>query len=270
MNKNRTLQFGLLTFLGMLIWGPIVAAMFRLVQPNADLLTRYLFDKGLFAVVLLVLMSIFGGLKYFGYERSTSWWFLLPGLPFLTLGVLVLFAPNATFGLSMPATVGWILVAVFVGIGEESVYRGILWRAFESRGPLVTAFATSALFGAVHLIGLFTDIPWQIIISLAVFAFGGGMMFAAIRLVSGSLLAPIVLHAVFDAGAIVAAGGASEMFDETWSVSRLVIPGVVFGVWGLACILFIQKRRSKNRLDNPHDTTAIPMGVVEEEAITTA
>lgn len=245
MNKKKVQQFGLLVFIGMLIWGPVVSSLTSWLLPDADSLQTYLIHKGLFVVLLLAVMHKVGGLKFFGIERGTSWWFWVPGLPILLLTAAVFFAPNAAFGLSVSATVGWIFVALLVGIGEESVFRGILWRAFEARGILVTAFATSALFGTVHLIGLLADIPWQIVTSQAVFAFGVGMMFAAVRLVSGSLIAPIILHAVFDAGAIVAAGGISEMFNDTMTVERLLIPGAVFAVWGLVCILITKKRRSK-------------------------
>ena len=93
-------------------------------------------------------------------------------------------------------------------------------------------------------------------------------MFAAVRLVSGSLLAPIALHAVFDAGAIVAAGGVSEMLDDTLTVGRLLIPGAVFAVWGLACILIVKKRRSNRRLARLSDSPAIGMGGVDKEAKT--
>jgi membrane protease YdiL (CAAX protease family) len=245
MNQKKLLQFGLLVVIGMLIWGAVSSRLMSFLLPDADSLQTYLFNKGLFVVVLLAVMSKFGGLVFFGIERGSSWWFLVPALPILLLSAAVFFTPDATFKLSVAATVGWILVALFVGIGEESVFRGILWRAFESRGILVTAFATSVLFGAMHLIGLFTDIPWQIVTSQAVFAFGVGMMFAAVRLVSGSLLAPIALHTVFDACAIIAAGGVSEMFDDTMTTERLLIPGAVFAVWGLVCILIVQMRRSK-------------------------
>lgn len=245
MDEKRLRQFGLLVFLGLLIWGPVASRLTLLLLPNADSLQIYLFNKGPFAVLLLAVMSQVGGLRFFGIERGLNWWFLAPGLPFLLLTALVFFDPNAAFGLSAPATAGWILVALFVGIGEECVFRGILWKSFESRGIFVTAFATSALFGAVHLVGLLTDIPWQIVTSQAVFAFGVGMTFAAVRLVSGSLLAPIMLHAVFNAGAIVAAGGVNEVFDDTMSVGRLLIPGMVFAVWGLVCIAIVSKRHSK-------------------------
>ena len=116
-------------------------------------------------------------------------------------------------------------------------------RALEDRGVLTTSLVTSVLFGAAHLLGLFSPIPWQIVVSQAVFAAGVGMMFAAVRLASGSLLAPIFMHALFDAVAVVAAGGVKEMFSDTMSVGRLLVPGVVFFVWGLICVLVIRRRR---------------------------
>lgn len=265
MDKKRILHFGLLVFIGLLIWGPAMSGLASFLLPDAGLLTLYLLDKGIFVVVLLVVLGKLGCLKFFGFERGSSWVCLLPGMPLLLLGVLVLFAPDATFGLSMPATVGWILVALFVGISEETVFRGILWRAFEPYGTMVTALATSALFGAVHLIGLFTDIPWQIVVSLAVFAFGVGMMLAAVRTVSDSLPAPIALHTVFDAGALVAAGGASEMFDNTWTVERLLIPAMFFSVWGLACILIAKKMRSNRRTDRPSDHPQTGENAVDQD-----
>ena len=72
-----------------------------------------------------------------------------------------------------------------------------------------------------------------------------GIVFAAVRLVSGSLLAPIVLHAIFDAAALVAAGGFKEMLDDTFSVERLLIPGAIFAIWGAVSIFIVQKRRAK-------------------------
>ena len=241
MDNNKTMIFGILAMIGLVVWGPVVASLTKLLFPDADILLIYLLNKGIFAAVLLAVMSKVGGWKFFGIHPSCNWWFLVPGLPFLLLTVMLLINPEAPFGLGATATAGWIFMSIFVGIGKECVFRGILWRSFESRGTLVTAVLTSVLFGAVHLVGLFADIPWQIVVSQAVFAFGVGMMFAAVRLVSGSLVAPIILHAVFDAAAIVAAGGLNEMFDDTLSVARLLVPGAIFAAWGLANILIIQR-----------------------------
>jgi len=244
MDKKKRLQFGLIIFVGFLLWNSLASRFINLLLPGASLLLKFLLDKGIVVVLLLVAMNKASSLKYFGIERWSSWWFLLPGLPFLLLAAMLFFNPNAAYGLSTPATVGWILVALFVSLGEECLYRGVLWRAFEARGVWTTAFATSALFGMSHLFGL-DDFPWQIATSYAVWAFGAGMMLAAVRVFSGSLLAPIVLHAVFNAATLVSAGGAREMFNDTFSVERLLVPGALFAVWGAINTLIVLKRRAK-------------------------
>jgi membrane protease YdiL (CAAX protease family) len=245
MNRRTLWGLSVLAFVALVLWGHVLSPVLDLVDPDADKLTFYLINKGLFAVALLVVLAKWGGLRDYGFERGRSWWFLLPGAPFLVLTALLAVNPESPYGLGMAAALGWILVSIFVAIGEEGVFRGLFWRALEDRGVLTTSLLTSVLFGAVHLPGVFSpiSIPWQIIASQAVFAAGGGMMFAAVRLVSGSLLAPIFLHALFDAGAIVAAGGAQEMFSDTMSVGRLVVPGIALFVWGLTCVLVIRRRR---------------------------
>lgn len=245
---NRRTLYGLsaIAFLALLLWGKLLSAL-GLVNPDADQLTVYLVNKGLFAVALLAVLAKWDGLRGYGFERSRSWWFLLPAAPLLVLTALVMANPEAPYGLGLAAALGWILVTISVGIGEEGLFRGLLWRALEERGILTTSLLTSVLFGAAHLAGVFSPIPWQIIASQAVFGAGVGMMFAAVRLVSGSLLAPIFLHALFDAGAVVAAGGVQEMFSDTMSVGRLLVPGIVFFVWGLICVLVIRRRRRTTR-----------------------
>ncbi len=257
MNRRILWRLSVVAFLALLIWGQALSAVFDLVNPNADQLTYYLINKGLFAAALLVVLAKWDGLRGYGFERGRSWWFLLPGAPFLVLTALVTMNPESPFGLGLAAALGWILVSIFVSIGEEGLFRGLLWRALEDRGILTTSLLTSVLFGAVHLLGLFTPIPWEIIASMAVFAAGVGMMLAAVRLVSGSLLAPIFLHALFDAGAIIAAGGAQEMFSDTMSVGRLLVPGIIFFVWGLICVLVIRRRR--------RTTKAMPSATVSNQ-----
>jgi membrane protease YdiL (CAAX protease family) len=243
MNQRTLLTMSTLIFLAFVLWGHAFNPVIKWVLPGADHLTNYFITKGLFAVALLLVLAKWDGLRNHGFRRGQSWWFLLPAAPFLALGTMLLINPEAAYGLGVGAALGWIMVSIFVAIGEEGVFRGLMWRALEDRGALTTSVVTSLLFGTVHLVGLFTDNPWQIIVSLAVFAAGGGMMFAAVRLVSGSVMAPLVLHAVFDAAALISSGGSKGLLTDTMSVERLVFPGIAFFVWGLICVLVIQRRR---------------------------
>lgn len=242
MNQGTLFKLSAIAFLALPLWGKVLSAL-GLVDPDGDQLTVYLLNKGLYAGALLAVLAKWDGLRGYGFERIRSGWFLLPAAPFLVLTALLLANPEARYGLPPAAALGWILVAILVGIGEEGLCRGLLWRALEKRGLLTTGLLTSMLFGALHLPGVFADIPWPIVASQAVFAAGGGMIFAAVRVASGTVLAPILLHALFDACALISAGGVQEVFSETMSVGRLLGPGIVFFVWGLVWVLALRRRR---------------------------
>jgi len=92
----------------------------------------------------------------------------------------------------------WVLatlsVVVVVPIGEEIVFRGIMQQAARQglRGP-VAAVLVGVLFGVLHFE------PWYVT-GLAV---AGVAMGFALE-ITGSLLAPILLHAVYNAVALAA------------------------------------------------------------------
>ena len=103
MNRRTLWGLSALAFLALLLWGPALSVMFDLVAPDADPLTVYLVNKGLFAVALLVVLAKWDGLRGYGFERGRSWWFLLPGAPFLVLTPLVALNPESPFGLGVAA-----------------------------------------------------------------------------------------------------------------------------------------------------------------------
>lgn len=242
MNKINLSVFASVVFLLFLAWGPLVSGALSLTVGTVDQLPNYLINKGLFAVLILVLMVRYRGWRFFGLHAGQGWRFLMPSLPIFLLTVLVLLNPDAAFGLGAAATIGWIVASLAIGIGEEAVFRGVLWRAFDGKGLAFKVLVSSALFGAVHLMGLVAGFGWQIVFSQVVFAFGMGVTFAAIRHASGSLVAPIALHAIFDAGAIVAAGGINEMLNEGVQPLQMLVPGLFFLAWGGGCLWFMNRR----------------------------
>lgn len=44
-----------------------------------------------------------------------------------------------------------LLVVFIAALGEEAIFRGLLWRAFIPRGPLQTVIITSTVTGALYL-----------------------------------------------------------------------------------------------------------------------
>jgi uncharacterized protein len=91
-----------------------------------------------------------------------------------------------------------LLVALCVGVAEEGMFRGIGVITFRSSGYTEARVAlwSSVVFGLVHLVNALGSGAGAIGQAVAVsFA---GYFFYLTRRVSGGLLVPIVVHALFD------------------------------------------------------------------------
>jgi membrane protease YdiL (CAAX protease family) len=73
------------------------------------------------------------------------------------------------------------LVSGLAALSEELFFRAAL-------GPAIGFVASSALFGAAHVASRESSLPWVL------WAFGMGLLFSTLYVVSGTLLAPIFAH----------------------------------------------------------------------------
>jgi CAAX protease family protein len=81
------------------------------------------------------------------------------------------------------------LVAALAGIGEETLFRGVMQTALVARIPAWAAvLVTAAAFGLAHALSL----------TYAVLAALVGGYLGWLHLASGNLLAPILAHALYD------------------------------------------------------------------------
>jgi membrane protease YdiL (CAAX protease family) len=85
----------------------------------------------------------------------------------------------------------WIAVVVVTPIGEESLFRGFVYRGFfREPGDAATAIVvTAALFAAMHV-----QYDWFVILQV----FGFGLLLGWMRWASGSTLLTILLHGVIN------------------------------------------------------------------------
>lgn len=82
-----------------------------------------------------------------------------------------------------------LLLALFSGAGEELLFRGAMFEELLPRlGPAWTLVATSLLFAAAHVGRDRRLLVWTAL-SLAI-----GFLLGGLRLLTGSLVAPITLH----------------------------------------------------------------------------
>jgi membrane protease YdiL (CAAX protease family) len=156
----------------------------------------------------------------------------------------------ATFLGLPPATVLLLLLlnTFLVGFSEEVMFRGVLLQAFRHATAIWPAvLLTSVAFGAVHSLNVFVtgDLRAALIQSSA--AFLSGLMFIALRLRTGSLWPPIIVHALWDfATFTLGAAGAAAAHDGLPSEAAtpagatglveflpvlLVLPNAIYGLW---------------------------------------
>jgi uncharacterized protein len=89
---------------------------------------------------------------------------------------------------------GIVLLAVFAGVGEELLFRGVIQVWLAERTPVWLAVAAaSLLFGVGHWLSA----------SYALLAWLIGAYLGILFLLSGNLLAPMVAHAAYDVVALL-------------------------------------------------------------------
>ncbi len=91
-----------------------------------------------------------------------------------------------------------LLSVALAGLTEELAFRGVLLNGLLERGVWPAVLVSSALFGLMHLSNLALGSPWYSVLLQVGFAAMAGTGYAAMRLRTGSLWPPILLHALFD------------------------------------------------------------------------
>lgn len=143
-------------------------------------------------------------------DRSHRKWLWLPPMLLLAAGVGV-FANDGLGDASSRYWIGMTLTMLLVGVTEEITFRGIVVvgarRTWNREG--FALIASSVLFGLFHLPNWLLGQSLSMTIRQVVVTALLGMVFFALRRASGTLLACIVLHAVYDwmviQGALVSA-----------------------------------------------------------------
>ncbi|WP_054000053.1 CPBP family intramembrane glutamic endopeptidase, partial [Ahrensia marina] len=192
---------------------------------------------------------------------AAIWWFGWRDLRFasprkstlkiLWLPCLVLLVPLAlVFFLGLPPISLVVLVlfnSLLVGFSEETMFRGVLFRAL--RGPLSiwpAIIITSIAFGSVHILNGFTTGDFGAATIQAVSAACSGVLLIALLIRTGSIWVPIIYHALWDALLFIMAVAASDKKTAEPAASTvetatglghivvpllLVMPNFLFALW---------------------------------------
>ncbi|MEE2526025.1 type II CAAX endopeptidase family protein [Hyphobacterium sp. HN65] len=244
----RILFAALIGVLGLLAWQVLGGGIAVALVGNSNPLLLYLFIKGVFAGFIILLAILFGRLEAVGFRRPAGLSSLVYGTPVIALSLLLASQMLQTgLVVSLAVAAGWALMALFVSIGEETVFRGLLYRLMAPLGYWATAIVTSSAFGAIHLLGLFSPLPDALIYAQCIFAASVGLVLFTVRTAGGSLWTVLFLHWFIDAAAFVSAGGVNPaLANADEAIPRFLLGAAIMLAWGLPAAV-IQKRRLSRR-----------------------
>ena len=139
-------------------------------------------------------------------------------------------------------------LGVFVGFSEEMMSRGLVLTAFRSRLREGWAWLLSSLlFGLMHLLNVALGAPFSGTIAQVAIAFGSGTAFYILRRVTGSLIAAMVLHGLWDVS-VFAVGFA----PKGTAFATLLAP--VIAALSLAVVYWVIKGTNENPIT--HESTS--------------
>jgi membrane protease YdiL (CAAX protease family) len=147
------------------------------------------------------------GLRIQGRPNWNGWLlFLLAIVAVLLVGSMVSFYTAQPMAVSVIVSVAF--GSILVGIFEESVFRGIILNSLAQRhGIVLSVFASSALFGLLHLGNLLFGESGAQAAAQVTWTFLAGIILAWTYLFSGrNLILVILCHAGYDFSLILTSG----------------------------------------------------------------
>ena len=116
---------------------------------------------------------------------------------------------------------------LIVGFSEEGMFRGIIYRALRgSHGILAAVVMSSVMFGSVHVLNAFTTGHVFQSVVQACAATLSGFVFVAMLLRTGSIIVPMIYHALWDFGTftVARAGGGGGSAEDVPALVAYVVP----------------------------------------------
>lgn len=151
---------------------------------------------GVLALIAILLLSRLHWWRESGFRLPSKprslWLFIVPCLPVVL---------NAFAGFGYPGMSHLLLffaLALVVGFVEEAYFRGMILSALVPRGPWQAVITSSILFGIGHLFNLAAGANLEATLLQVVYVLSIGLMYAALRLRTQTILPLILLHGLTD------------------------------------------------------------------------
>ena len=207
--KMKTKPAWLIGFVVWLIYNAIIFGTWIAVGADyGDLvsrdviLERIILPEVLGAVFMVIIVTRLGWWRPVLREdrRGHPRWSMWVLLPFIAIFVAVLLGTTDWSVISAGHLALLLLASMLVGFNEEALTRGVLvvaTRGSTRHEVLVWLFST-LLFGLMHVPNGFFGIGLSASLTQAVFTFLLGSGLYLLRRVSGTILLPMIVHAIWD------------------------------------------------------------------------
>lgn len=209
-----------LGFIYLLLMLTVIPSGIRFVLPRADGSTvNFVF----FCLNFICITSIFrsfliSNIKYTLNHAGRLFFPVLFGLggfesmSILVSSLILYFIPNfsnindsAITALAGQNFVLWVIGAVIlVPIVEETLFRGLIFGSVGKAGIVWGYLVCALCFSAVHVVGYLGSTSWQILLGCFIQYLPAGICLAWSYQQSGSIFAPIIIHAIINAMGLAA------------------------------------------------------------------
>lgn len=189
------------------------------------------------AVLAILLLSQLGWWRRAGF-RAPHWrrlWVILPYLLYLGGG----YRGVTT---SWSETLLLALSALLIGFQEEVWLRGIFLETFRGRyGALRAVVISSLMFGLLHTANLFSGAGPGVVVTQVLATLLFGLVYAGIRIQTGSIWVPIGLHAATDFLSFVGTSAGQTM--EPAPPLVLAIMALLIAAYGIALLWGVERQK---------------------------
>ncbi len=144
---------------------------------------------------------------------------------------LVIAALSLTGGIGISGAgflVSTLIAVMLAVIGEEIIFRGVMWKALAPRGPLLATLVTALLTGALYLVNAtFASRPFPETVFNTLTATCAAVTYGALRWRTGALWPVVAVHAI-----LAYARAVSTPSVEIYRLS-LYLTTIGFALYGL-------------------------------------
>ena len=220
-------------YLAMFLLGEALILIKPLIEPitgqGLQMVNKVIFAVGLLIVVYKLKLQRQCGLVFKVNWRTLPiyWPFALVAVATLSTGI------NTDTSISVLAII--FVTTLAVGIGEELMFRGLVFYWFRDLSVRKQILISALTFGGMHLLGLLSNIDSSIILAQVYFVAGLGITVAYARARDYSIMLPIMVHFVFDFITIGSKGGvenAAATAAPEQMVAGILAVGTIAWVWG--------------------------------------